>query len=411
MNTSLRGVSLAWDNGTFGNDPANLPTQAQLNSLSKDYGLNSIHVYLEQEYQQIGRNAWLCDQLVDRASEAGLYVIITIGCGNNNGSIRDMHWCQQFWGFYAPRYANRTHVIYESHNEPGPYNPARWGNSDWENQVTLYNAIRPLAPNTHIMTCSFMSFNDGGKALEGISYMKNHGVNFSNASVAFHGYETMESVEACISTFQRGNGGTSPALICTEFDPLTTDSGYVNMIETHFIGWVQFKFLIAENADLAWLKDHSNQNGIIWTPDFGNWPAHSATQEPINAKIKLKAQANGKFVCAENWGERALIANQWSGADWETFTLHWRGTNLVALQAQVNQKYVCADGANSNPLIANRQQPSHWETFEWYFLPNGNIALRSCANGKLVSADNWGNSPLIAKQTALGQWEQFRWTY
>jgi len=411
-NTSLRGVSLAWDGGSNNNDPVNVPSQAQLNALATTYGLNNIHVYLEQENQTIGHNAANCDLLVDRASAAGLYVIITIGCGDHNGQIINYEWCKQFWAFYAPRYKNRTHVIYESHNEPGPYNPAAWTSVDWWRQVDLYYTIRDYAPNTHILTCTFMSFNDAPAALSGIAYMKSCGVDFSNASVAFHGYETMASVENCITTFQKAEGGTTPALLCTEFDPGTTSSGFNNMIETHFIGWIEFTFLTASDYDLTnFFKPAINANGVLWTPDFGDWPSHSATQEPINSRIKLVAAANSKYVCAENWGNNPLIASQTGGGNWETFTLRYKGTNLVAFEALVNAKFVCAANYGNSPLIASATAASTWETFEWYYLPNNKIALRSCINGKLVCADNFGNSALIAKSSALGTWEQFTWSY
>jgi hypothetical protein len=118
-NTLLRGVSLAWDGGDNAthDSPAYMPTQDQLNALYYTYGFNSIHVYLEMdappvwpatEMQVVGHNAAICDQLVDMAAQANLYVIITIGCGNNNGHIYNMDWCIRFWNFYAPRYANRT---------------------------------------------------------------------------------------------------------------------------------------------------------------------------------------------------------------------------------------------------------------------------------------------------------------
>jgi hypothetical protein len=346
-------------------------------------------------------------------------VILTIGCGTHNGEIINYNWCKDFWAFYAPRYKNRSHVIYESHNEPGPYNPAAWSSTDWWRQVDLWYTIRNYAPNTHILTCSFMSFNDGPAALKGISYMKSCGVDFSNTSVAFHGYETQSSVEGCITTFQKADGGTSPALLCTEFDPATstaanndTKVAFNNMIESHFIGWVEFTFLRAGDGDLAgFFKPVVENNGILWTPDFGTWPACAATQEPIDREIKFVAQANNKYVCAENWGKDSLVADQGSGNSWETFTLRYRGTNWVALQAKVNGLYVCAEGGGTKPLVANRTTPGIWETFEWYRLPSGNIALRSCANGKLITAENGGALPLIATRTALGGWEQFRWVY
>jgi hypothetical protein len=282
-NTLLRGVSLSWDGGdnTTHTSPAVMPTQSQLNALSTVYGLNTLHLYLEMDcpiadhagIHQVGKNAAICDQLVNMTAQANLYLIITIGCGNNNGQIASMTWAQQFWNFYAPRYKDRTHVIYETHNEPAPYNPASWSTSDWDKQVTLYNTIRAAAPNTHIMTNSFMSFNSPAEALAGINYMKSKGVDYSNASVAFHGYETMASVENCVVQFMYNTeNGMTPALYCSEFDPNTSNSGFNNMLNSHNVGWAQFVFLKASDRDLRTFKTTMDRNKVTWAPDYGSWP-------------------------------------------------------------------------------------------------------------------------------------------
>lgn len=113
MNTELRGVSLSWDYGT-GAAPV-VPTQQQLNNLANNYGLNCVHVYLESYWVTVGSNASIADTLVDRCSNAGLYVIFTIGCADSNGSFKSDE-ATNFWNFYASRYKDRTHVIYEAYN-------------------------------------------------------------------------------------------------------------------------------------------------------------------------------------------------------------------------------------------------------------------------------------------------------
>jgi hypothetical protein len=46
--TLLRGVSLSFDGGDgYGTQPVVMPTQAQLDALATDYGLNTVHLYLE----------------------------------------------------------------------------------------------------------------------------------------------------------------------------------------------------------------------------------------------------------------------------------------------------------------------------------------------------------------------------
>ncbi|MEQ9052079.1 MAG: T9SS type A sorting domain-containing protein [Marinoscillum sp.] len=411
-NTPLRGVSLSWDGGDNATHTgaAVMPTQSQLNALSTVYGLNSLHVYLEMNCpigahnHAVGQNAAICDQLVDMTAQANLYLIITIGCGNNNGQIASMAWAQQFWNFYAPRYKDRTHVIYETHNEPGPYNPAAWSTSDWENQVVLYNTIRSNAPDTHIMTCSFMSFNSGREALDGIGYMRWRGVDFSNASVAFHGYETMASVDACISEFKYDTGGgMTPALICTEFDPSTSYSGFNNMIESHQLGWLEFTFLGASDGDLQWFKGAMNENNVVWTPDYGNWPRPSGSSAPIGQTIWIQG-SNGKFVSSEN-GQSAMNCNRQDPLEWEQFTVVDAGNGKIALRGS-NNRYVSSENGQAG-MQCNRLTFDGWEEFTWVSTGNNTFRLRG-NNNEYVSSED-GNSAMMCNRPGPGDWETFTW--
>jgi hypothetical protein len=409
-NTLLRGVSLAWDGGdnVTHDSPAYMPTQDQLNALYYTYGFNSIHVYLEMDaptppdnhMQVVGHNAAICDQLVDMASKANLYVIITIGCGNNNGNIYNMDWCLRFWNFYAPRYANRTHVIYESHNEPAPNTPSQWVTSDWDNQVTLYNTIRAKAPNTHILTCTFMGFTSPRDALNGIGYMRWKGVDFSNASVAFHGYENQTSIQTCISTFKydRG-GGITPALLCTEFDPETTTSTrFNNMLEYENVGWLEFKFLKAETYDLDILKSRLQSVNVAWTPD-----CNIGGNAPIGKTIWL--QNGGKYVSSNN-GTSFMTCDRASAQGWEKFDVIDAGNGKVALKGS-NGMYVCSENGAS-AMNCNRSSYSDWEKFEWVTISSNQVALKG-NNGKFVSSENGATTGMNCNRATYSGWETFTW--
>lgn len=408
-NTLLRGVSLGWDGGDNATHdyPAIMPTQDQLNALSRLYGFNCIHVYLEMDcptgsdnhLQVVGHNAANCDKLVDMASQANLYVIITIGCGNYNGHIYNMDWCKNFWNFYAPRYANRSHVIYESHNEPAPNTPAQWQTSDWDNQVTLYNTIRAKAPNTHILTCTFMGFVSPQAALNGIGYMRWKGVNFSNASVAFHGYENQSSIQSCIHTFKYDTGGgITPALLCTEFDPTTTYSTkFNNMLESENVGWLEFKFLHADNSDLDWLKGQLQNNGVVWTPDF------SSTTAPIGQTIWL--QNSGKYVSSNN-GVTPITCDRTSVQGWEQFDVVDAGNGKVALKG-TNGLYVSSENGTA-AMNCTRTSYSDWEKFDWVLVGSNQVALKG-NNGKYVSSENGATSGMNCNRATISGWEAFNW--
>jgi alpha-L-fucosidase 2 len=80
--------------------------------------------------------------------------------------------------------------------------------------------------------------------------------------------------------------------------------------------------------------------------------------------VAIRAGANNMYVCAENGGGSALIANRYSPGPWETFTLITNGDGSFSLRAQANGRLVCAEGAGGSPLIANRDGIGQWERFD-----------------------------------------------
>jgi hypothetical protein len=63
---------------------------------------------------------------------------------------------------------------------------------------------------------------------------------------------------------------------------------------------------------------------------------------------------------------------------------------VISLRARANGMYVCADNAGASALIANRTAIGPWETFDVLDAGNGNIALRSRADNQIVTAENAG---------------------
>ncbi len=240
-----------------------MPTQAQLNNLANNYGLNCVHVYLESYWVSVGANASIADTLVNECANAGLYVIITIGGADKNGSFNSSE-ATAFWNFYAPRYKDRTHVIYEGYNEPAWYGPDNRTTSDWNNQVAMYKNIRSLAPNTHILLFSFMGGLGTSSALvNGLNYVQNQGVNFANASIAFHGYTDYNSLQNGITTAQYDSFPL--ALTCTEWS--ASDSSYLTIFENHQVNWMYFTWLTANDSDLNTVSSAAYNDGVYWTFD------------------------------------------------------------------------------------------------------------------------------------------------
>ncbi len=119
--------------------------------------------------------------------------------------------------------------------------------------------------------------------------------------------------------------------------------------------------------------------------------------------IALRSHANGLYVTA---GAGALVANSVTIGTGQKFTVVVNADGSVSLLALANNRYVTAENGGASALIANRTAIGAWERFD-EVLPAALISLRAKANGLFVSADAGGAAPLIANRGAVGPWEQF----
>lgn len=254
----------------------------------KAIGLNTIHLYAESWGQgyTVGAKVTAVDEAVKVARDNDLYLVITVGGGGVNADFN-----AAFWRFYAPRYANSTHVIYEIQNEPAANNPPYSGSSAlMDMELNAYDIIRAAAPDTPVLFMSYSSFENGAgvltdiNALNTLSASRNNPVDWSNAGIAFHGYgeKGPAAIRACLETVL--NAGY--ACMQTEFyrwpwglgdfslaaDPsLYQDVDETGDLERLGVSWLSFlRVTIATNN--ARFKDRLNNAGIVWTPDFGSWP-------------------------------------------------------------------------------------------------------------------------------------------
>ena len=398
--TLLRGVSLSFDGGDpYGSQTPVLPSQVQLDALATDYGLNTVHLYLEGDstgskaVNSIGYNAADCDTLVQRCANADLYMIITIGCNGENGTM-DLAWSQDFWEFYAPRYADETHVIYEAHNEPVAGNLSSWTNADWDDQVALYDTIRADAPDTFILLGSFMSFYNWSLHTYGATYIagsdyydKATNYIWDNAGFAYHGYEDLGNIENTIAPYKTST--SYPALLCTEFWPGDTfnpinNARYNSMCESHFNGWMQFQWLGADNWDLLDFKSKIDGAGTVWTPDDPTctWPAKGTLDIPTDGStIGIFSRYDLLYLSADPANGNDLVpeTENYTAAGTDAFIIEHTGSRLVSLKA-ANGNYVKTTG-ETDSLTASASTTGKNEKFEWIRLPNDDIVLRAYGGG------------------------------
>lgn len=133
------------------------------------------------------------DNLVDNAEKNGMYAIINF---HDVASVRydigyDKQFLLDFWTAVAPRYANRTHVIYEMFNEPiqGHDQTTSFITSSGvlADMIQVYNLIRQYAPNT--MTLLF-SFQSSDATMKSIADLISSSVDWTKTAVSFHCYGT-----------------------------------------------------------------------------------------------------------------------------------------------------------------------------------------------------------------------------
>ena len=391
QDTLLRGVSLSWDGGDpYGSQAKVLPTQESLDALVRDYGFNALHLYLEGDSSgntdPVGYNAEDCDILVERCAQAGLYLIITIGCNGENGQIHDLQFILDFWNFYGPRYKDETHVLYEAKNEPVGYTAGHWTPEDWDKQVLMYQTIRAAAPETMILLFSFMGFRNEGAASDAVKYVEARGVDWSNAAVAWHGYETLEGIEKCLSLFKTSL--SYPATLCTEFWPGDTvpdpmiegDQSYNAAFEAHHTGWTQFQWLGGDDDELPGLAYRLEKAGVVWRPDdpAATWPTKgSPTIPPQGSTVGIFDRGQGRFVSA-NGDLRADLAT-YTGDQDDAFVIEHTGPGLVSFKAS-NGLYVSA-ACESDALTPVSATAGPQEQFQWLELPNGEVVLRAHGGG------------------------------
>ncbi len=263
------------------------PTREEIHAI-KSCGLNSFHDYVEKnDDKPVGFEAANTDTLVEWCRQESLYLVITFG----HSALPSYGKVDEFWRFYAPRYADQAHVVYEAKNE---------GEDVVENSKNWYRIIREGAPDTHILFGSYSNLMQGSQyALRDINGIGD-GVDWSNASIAFHGYGmTGGTQEQIVHELNAAGYATT----VTEF-PNGADA--VRAYENAGISY--FHFAACWGGMFGQLCGHVRGYGISWEPDFGDWPQpHVDRPEPVESLLRTTAPAEigvGAYTLAINGNVR-----------------------------------------------------------------------------------------------------------
>lgn len=248
-----------------------------IDRIATESGLNTLHVYLENWQQPAGTHRNEADALVALTAQAGLYLVLGIGGGPagpdhpGNGWF-DPNLVRAFWDVYAPRYANRTHVLYEIINNPEINCAEPFADATMDMELQTYAQIRALAPDTHVVMFSTSAVPEPAVIADAIG--RSEGVDFTNASFAIHGDATcvgLDRLDEVEAAFQ----ATKTPTLMTQLPPLEWAS-YIPELEARRIGWMHHEWL-ARVKDIESLIEAHRSAGLSWCPDQGTFPEDAAT--------------------------------------------------------------------------------------------------------------------------------------
>lgn len=262
----------------------------------KAAGLNAVRVICWDPAQK--QNGWIAadlgnqqdvdellsqlDRVVELASERGMYVNINYHDPGNY----DMAYLTTFWKIVAPRYAKRTHVLYEITNEP-----VAWFAHDYKPKhiadfTTIYKLVKEAAPDTHQILLSFANVYEWEPGVSMTTVAKQlTEVDWKNASVGFHPYATNGTSAAIVDLKKHFPViNTEQNLPRNEkCDPMDNEEWGQQTMERLKISWFTWQMEGYEkfemNCEKRLLND-AKAKGYLWHPDRAQGGAKPTIEQP-----------------------------------------------------------------------------------------------------------------------------------
>jgi hypothetical protein len=269
--TPLRGIDIPIDL------TPNFPlSRALFEEIAQRQGLNAVEVNLEYWADPSGSHLAQADQIVAQAGEAGLYVILAIGGGPSGNGHPGNGWfdiekVRSFWQLYAPRYKDRTHVIYQLQNQPDLSCSAPWPADTLAMEREGYTLIRSLAPETHIVLFSYREMPTPALLAGSLDQVTGL-VDWSNASIGMGGIVNCVDTAHFADTLAMATQRRVPVFITA----LALDGwqAAASELEMEHVGWTSVRWLVHMKNFATFQIEHADV-GLTWCPDFGTWPQDS----------------------------------------------------------------------------------------------------------------------------------------
>ena len=240
----------------------------------KNLGLNSIRLFTECPWRgdTAGSRTTFIDSVVTWTRDNSMYLILVwAGWSPNESTPEDSiahSYYKYFWKFYAQRYKDETHVIFEICNEPSDVG---FDSLTIAMELDAYDTIRKYAPETHIQFLSPPAFYYYSEFLNDIENLGD-GIDWGNASIAAHAYNwpAQDYIEPIRRIKEAGY-----AITITEFHSFLNE--YANLALTRVFEQEQVSYMHFISAkrmmdDPSVYKSRVESSELRWTPDFGTWP-------------------------------------------------------------------------------------------------------------------------------------------
>ena len=403
-------------------------------SVAKDYNMNLVRtsVYFgdfeimqkdSPYYQSNLRDfKYVYDKVVQWAAEDGVYVIIIMG--TKHGSKIQLDRAKDFWNVFAPRYKNRSHVIYELVNEPNIPAIRR-------TQAPLYKHVRSLAPKTHLI---FWSLTNPEDMNSGDIWNHSGGIDYGNASVGFHIYDFIlnKSQQWDLAKAYRRNG---LPVINTEFYSLTRADYYpidynflganVRMAEDRGFSWTQFAPVAnyrftnkrrgdnnrtVTHQDIAFSQRYWNKLAEYGTSKWARDGQNQNNQNNQNADNDQNAGTSLQGVrrLSDTWqGHQLHASGQYAGAgvqsapfrgEWSSqqWLLEAQGDYVFRIKNQWTGRYLAPCGDWEWADLCTLDYNASWSSLKWKFeWVDNSWRIKNLWTQKYITAPS-------------NQWENFR---
>lgn len=368
---------------------------------------------------------YMMDKVVDWAEDMGIYAVVTMCTGF--GTAPEIGKSKDWWDAVAPRYKNKTHVIFEVVNEPNLNDYDTSKAYAEETMDDIYHHVRSLAPNTHLI---LWSPNNATKISISELQSSSTGANtidYDNASFGFHVYEWVlgNPIEWNHAESIRQAGFP---VICTEFFSFT-DANYIPLDYDFMMDNIGF----AEERGMSWMQwgpmfHYRNSDKPGWTHNaikfsqtylnelanhgISHWAKDTGGDSGFVGDKHIKSTSSGAHYLTAStadvsWSSvKGVVDKGWTSQDWE----------LINVSGQVYQirnvwsGYLLTAPNQSDEWIPLVQHPdSGWTSQQWYIIEqnNGKHVIKNVWNDMVLTSQN--NNWWDTVQVNDNNWDTQKW--